>query len=65
MNALDVRVAMILDEVDMEFRTPILTALRYSDGTVLSFSQELAAQTWENPELPVQDILDKLLYDLA
>lgn len=65
MNALDIRIKHMINDIDPEFRIPVLNALKYSDGTVVSFSEELVGQVWENPELPVQDILDKLLYDVA
>ena len=65
MNALDIRINQMINSLEPEFRIPVVNALRASDGTVLSFSQELAAQTWDNPELPVQNILDKLMFDVV
>lgn len=60
MTALDIRISQMINLLDPEFRIPVITALRSSDGSVVSFQQELAAQVWDMPELPVQEILDKL-----
>lgn len=65
MNALDVRICKVINGLDLEFRVPVLNAVRASDGTMLSFQQELAAQAWDMPELPVQDILDLVAFDVA
>lgn len=65
MTALDVRINMIINNLDPEFRIPVINAVRSSDGTLLSFQEELAAQVWDMPELPVQDILDKVAYDVV
>lgn len=62
MTALDVRINQMINSLEPEFRIPVITALRSSDGSVISFQQELAAQVWDTPELPVQDILDKLAF---
>ena len=65
MNALDVRVGMMINDLEPEFRIPVVNALQASDGTVLSFQEELSAQTWDMPELPVQDIMDKITWDVV
>lgn len=65
MNALDIRINRMINDLEPEFRIPVVNALRTSDGTFLSFQQELAAQVWDTPELPVQDILDKVAFDVA
>lgn len=65
MNALDVRICKVINGLDLEFRVPVLNAVRASDGTMLSFQQELSAQAWDMPELPVQDILDLVAFDVA
>ncbi len=65
MTALDIRINQMINSLEPECRIPVVNALRASDGTVLSFSQELSAQTWDHPELPVQDILDKLMFDVV
>lgn len=65
MNALDIRINQMINSLEPEFRIPVVNALRTSDGTFLSFQQELAAQVWDTPELPVQDILDKVAFDVA
>lgn len=65
MNALDIRIGMVINSLDPEFRIPVVNALRASDGTVLSFQQELSAQVWDNPGLPVQEIMDCIAFDVA
>lgn len=65
MHALDIRINQMINSLEPEFRIPVVNALRASDGTLLSFQQELSAQTWDTPELPVQDILDKVAFDVA
>jgi len=65
MNALDIRINIMLNSLDPEFRIPVVNALRASDGTLLSFQQELSAQVWDTPELPVQDIMDRIAFDVV
>ena len=65
MTALDGRIAAVINTIEPEFRIPVVNALRASDGTVLSFQQELSAQIWDTPDLPVQEILDKIIFDVA
>jgi hypothetical protein len=65
MNALDIRINRMINSLEPEFRIPVVNALRASDGTLLSFQQELSAQTWDTPDLPVQDILDLVAFDVA
>ena len=65
MTALDGRIAAVINTIEPEFRISIVNALQASDGTVLSFQQELAAQIWDTPDLPVQEILDKIIFDVA
>lgn len=65
MTALDFRVKNIVNQLDPEFRVPVVNALQNCDGTLLSFQQELAAQVWDMPGLPVQDIMDQVSYDVV
>ena len=65
MNAMSVRVGTVINDLEPEFRIPVMLALRNSDGTVISFQQELAAQAWDNPDLPVQQIFDAVCWDVA
>ena len=62
---LDIRVKDLINGLDPEFRRPVARALQASDGTLLGFQQELAAMTWDYPMLPVQDILDRVTWDVA
>ena len=64
-TALSVRINQMVNSLEPEFRVPVVNALRASDGTYLSFQEELAAQVWDNPTLPVQDILDRVAFDVA
>ena len=57
-NTAVIKVAQTLPR---EFRSPVVEALNNSDGTLDSFQAELSSQTWDHPDLPVQDILDKLM----
>jgi len=65
MTALDIRINKMINSLDPEYRISVINALRLSDGTLLSFQQELAAQVWETPDLPVQDILDRVAFDVT
>jgi hypothetical protein len=65
MSVLAIRINKIINSLEPECRIPVVQALRTSDGTFLSFQQELAAHSWENPNLPVQDILDSVAFDIA
>jgi hypothetical protein len=65
MTALDIRINQMINSLEPECRIPVVNALRASDGTFVSFQQELSAQVWDNPELPVQDILDRVAFDVA
>jgi hypothetical protein len=65
MTALDVRINTMINSLEPEYRISVVNALRLSDGTLLSFQQELSAQVWETPDLPVQDILDRVAFDVT
>lgn len=65
MNALQYRIQNVLLDIDREFRNPVARAFKQSDGSYLSFQEELSSMAWDYPELPVQYILDKIAYDLA
>jgi len=65
MTALDVRINTMINSLEPEYRISVVNALRLSDGTLLSFQQELTAQVWETPDLPVQDILDRVAFDVT
>jgi hypothetical protein len=64
MTALNIRINQMINALEPEYRIPVVNALSASDGTVLSFQEELVSQTWDNPYLPVQEIMDKLMFDL-
>lgn len=65
MNVLKFRLHELINNLDMEYRVPVSVAFKQSDGTFLSFAEELSAMTWDYPDLPVQNILDRVGYDLA
>jgi hypothetical protein len=55
--------SQIVSQLEPEYRVPVADALRMSDGTPVSFEQELQAQTWEHPGLPVEQILQQVMVD--
>lgn len=55
-------VKALINSLEPEYRIPVQQAFKASDGTVLSFQQELSAMSWDYPRLPVQDIVDRMLY---
>jgi hypothetical protein len=65
MTSLQYRIQNVLLEIDREFRSPVAKAFKQSDGSYLSFQEELSSMAWDYPSLPVQSILDKIAYDLA
>lgn len=48
------------NNLEVEHRRAVFQALAFSDGSFSSFAQELTAQIWDYPDLPVQDILDMI-----
>jgi hypothetical protein len=65
MNSLSIRINNVINNVEPEFRIPILNALTCSDGTYLSFHSELVSQTWDHPELPIDTIINEICWDVA
>lgn len=65
MNALEIRVRELLRELPREHRPAVISAWEHSDGTLLSFIQELESQRWDYGDLPVDDIVDRLAWDVA
>lgn len=65
MTALSVRINTIINNMEPEYRMPVILALNNSDGTVLGFQQELASLSWDFPSLPIQEIFDKVCWDVA
>ena len=65
MNALKFQLHEFVNTLEMEHRVPVAKAFKQSDGSFASFAEELSATSWDYPDLPVQDILDKISYDLA
>lgn len=55
-------VKQLINSLEPEYRIPVQQAFKASDGTLLSFQQELSAMTWDYPRLPVQDIVDRVAY---
>ena len=53
-------VRRIAETLPRELRPAAFIAYDFSDGTLLGFQQELAAQCFDYPELDVQDFLDKI-----
>jgi hypothetical protein len=65
MNIIQLRVQRFFDEIPREFRVPVSAAADLSDGTLLDFHQELENQTWEYPDLPVNEIVNIIAYDVV
>lgn len=55
--------SQIVSQLAPEHRVPVADALRASDGTVIGFQQELEAQVWDHPDLPVEQILHRVMVD--
>lgn len=64
-NSLSIRINNVINRIEPEHRIPVMNALRSSDGTYLSFHSELVSQTWDNPSLPVEDIIEEICWDVA
>lgn len=63
-TALNVRVNLLLPTLEREDRVPVLRALNLCDGTVLSFGEELAGQSWDFPSFDARYVIDQLCYDV-
>lgn len=60
MSDLKIRVSNVVKTLPMEFRVPVINAANVCDGTMAGFTSEMQAQTWDFPELPVQQILEQV-----
>lgn len=58
--ALNKSVGSIINNLDPEFRIPVITAFNASDGTVSGFIAELQCAQWEIPDLPVDEIVSHI-----
>lgn len=65
MRVIDARISKIIGSIDREFRIPVMEAVQNCDGSYLSFQEELSSQVWDYRDLPVQEILDRVAYDVA
>ena len=65
MSVIEFRVRELLTQIDREHRHAVVSAFERCDGALLSFQEELSAQTWDYPDLPVQTILYNIAYDVA
>lgn len=65
MNTLKFQLHQFINTLDMEHRIPVAKAFKQSDGSFVSFAEELSSMAWDYPDLPIQSILDKVSYDLA
>lgn len=65
MNSLSIRIGNVINRIDPEYRIPVMNALRYSDGTYLSFHNELVSQAWDCPNLPIESIMEEICWDVA
>ena len=51
-------VCRVINDLDPEFRIPVITAFNVSDGTIIGFRQELESALWDIPDLPVEEIMN-------
>lgn len=65
MNSLSVRVSTVINKINPEYRIPVVNALHSCDGSFLSFHSELECQKWDYPELPVEEIIEEVCWDVA
>ncbi len=61
MSQFNQQLSQVINSLAPEFRVPVADALRASDGTLLSFEQELQAQVWEHPDLPLEQIMQQVV----
>lgn len=64
-NPIELRVRELIRGLDREYRSPVIRAFESSDGSLLSFIDELNSQSYEYPDLPVDDIIGQLAWDVA
>jgi hypothetical protein len=60
MSTLLLKVNQLINSVEREYRTPLTTALRLSNGDCEMFAQELDSLSWDYPDLDFGRILDRL-----
>jgi hypothetical protein len=62
MNNIDLQsqIKAVVSSLDREFKSPVSVAFANCDGSFSDFSSELRSQLWENPDLPVDDILSRI-----
>lgn len=50
----------IINDLPCEYRAPVAQAVSFSDGSRDSIRSEIQSLVWEHPDLPVDDILERL-----
>lgn len=65
MNALEYRVRAMIRDLAHEHRPAVISAWEHSDGTLLSFIEELESQRWDHPDLPVDSLIEQIAWDVA
>jgi len=53
----------VVSSLNLEHRRPVAEALDLCDGEAGLFRQELQSQTWEYPDLPVEEIVQQIVVD--
>jgi hypothetical protein len=61
MTNLKIRVSNVVKTLAVEFRVPVINAANVCDGTIESFTSEMQSQVWDCPELPVDDIVGRIV----
>lgn len=60
MSALSLRIAQVINTIDSEYRTPVLTAFKFCNGDYDSFVMELQALAWDYPDFDYQPMLEQI-----
>lgn len=65
MNSLEFRVREMVRDLAREHRPAVIGAWERSDGSLLSFIEELQSQQWDYPDLPVDSLVEQIAWDVA
>lgn len=65
MTSMEYRVRELVKGLDRELRPAVISAWEHSDGSLLSFIEELQGQQWDFPDLPVDSLIEQIAWDVA
>lgn len=60
MTTLTLKINQVINTVEREYRIPLLTALKFSDGDMVKFTEELEAMAWDYPDLDFEHVLERV-----